>query len=299
VQEVFGGVEGGGTKFVCVLGTGPGHVVDELRFATTTPEETLGRVVAFFRRPHPDVRLVAVGVASFGPIDLDPASPTYGHITTTPKPDWPGTDVVGMLRAALGVPIGWDTDVNGAALGERRWGAGGGPDPLVYITVGTGIGGGALVHGWPLHGLVHPEMGHLLVPGFDGDTFPGICPFHGRCLEGVASGSALHARIGRPAEDLAADDPVWELEAKYLAFGLLCITEVLSPQRIVVGGGVASQSHLFDRMRRHLVGLNNGYIARPALSDGVSDYVVPPGLGGEAGVMGALELARMAYASGG
>jgi fructokinase len=165
--------------------------------------------------------------------------------------------------------------------------------------VGTGIGGGALVHGRPLHGLVHPEMGHLLVPAFDGDTFPGICPFHGRCLEGVASGSALHARTGRPAENLAADDPVWELEARYLAFGLLCITEILSPQRIVVGGGVASQSHLFDRMRRHLVGLNNGYIARPALGDGVSDYVVPPGLGGEAGVMGALELARMAYESGG
>ena len=299
MQEVFGGVEGGGTKFVCVLGTGPGQVVDEVRFATTTPEETLGRVVAFFRRPRPDLRLAAVGVASFGPIDLDLASPTYGHITTTPKADWPGTDVVGVLRAALGVPIGWDTDVNGAALGERRWGAGGGTDPLVYITVGTGIGGGALVHGRPLHGLVHPEMGHLLVPAFDGDTFPGICPFHGRCLEGVASGSALHARTGRPAENLAADDPVWELEAKYLAFGLLCITEVLSPQRIVVGGGVASQSHLFDRMRRHLVGLNNGYIARPALGDGVSHYVVPPGLGGEAGVMGALELARMAHESGG
>ena len=299
MQEVFGGVEGGGTKFVCVLGTGPGHVVDELRFATTTPEETLGRVVAFFRRPRPDVLLAAVGVASFGPIDLDPTSPTYGHITTTPKPDWPGTDVVGMLRAALGVPIGWDTDVNGAALGERRWGAGGGADPLVYITVGTGIGGGALVHGRPLHGLVHPEMGHLLVPTFDGDTFPGICPFHGRCLEGVASGSALHARTGRPAENLAADDPVWELEARYLAFGLLCIAEILSPQRIVVGGGVASQSHLFDRMRRHLVGLNNGYIAHPALGDGVRDYVVPAGLGGEAGVMGALELARMAYESGG
>ena len=297
MEVLFGGIEGGGTKFVCVLGTGPDHVVDELRFATTTPDETLGRVVAFFRRRRRSVRLAAAGVACFGPIDLDPVSPTYGHVTTTPKPYWAGADVVGVLRAALGVPIGWDTDVNGAALGERRWGAGGGADPLVYVTVGTGIGGGAVVHGRPLHGLVHPEMGHLLVPAFDDDTFPGICPFHGRCLEGVASGPALRARTGLPAQDLPADDPVWELEARYLAFGLLCITEILSPQRIVVGGGVASQSHLFDRVRRHLVGLNNGYISRPALGDEVSAYVVPAGLGDEAGVMGALELARIAHAS--
>ena len=294
---VFGGVEGGGTKFVCLLGTGPDHIVDEIRFPTTTPEETLGRIVAFFQQPRDGVQLAAVGVGSFGPIDLDPGSPTYGHITTTPKPDWAGTDVVGILRTALGVPIGWDTDVNGAALGERRWGAGRDADPLAYLTVGTGIGGGALVHGQPLHGLLHPEMGHLLVPTFGADTFPGICPFHGRCLEGVASGTALRARTGRPAQELAPDDPVWDLEAQYLAFGLLCITEILSPQRIVVGGGVASQPHLFEPMHRYLVHLNNGYIANSALNVDVSTYVVPPGLGGRAGVLGALELARMAYGS--
>jgi fructokinase len=295
VDVVFGGVEGGGTKFVCLLGTGPNHIVDEIRFPTTTPDQTLGRIIAFFQQPRADIRLAAVGVGSFGPIDLGRASPTYGHILTTPKPHWAGTDVVGILRTALGVPIGWDTDVNGAALGERRWGAGGTADPLVYLTVGTGIGGGALVHGQPLHGLLHPEMGHLLVPTFDGDTFPGTCPFHGRCLEGVASGTALRARTGRPAQELAPDAPVWDLEAQYLAFGLLSIAEILSPQRIVVGGGVASQPHLFEPMRRHLVRLNNGYIAHLARNETVSTYVVPPGLGGRAGVLGALELARLAY----
>lgn len=295
MEDVFGAVEGGGTKFVCLLGTGPDHVVDETRFPTTTPDETLGRVIEFFQRPREGIRLAALGVASFGPIDLDPSSPTYGYVTSTPKEHWPQTDVVGVLRAALGVPIGWDTDVHGAALGERRWGAGASADPLVYITVGTGIGGGALVDGRPVHGLLHPEMGHLLVPTFDGDTFPGICPYHGRCLEGVACGPALKARTGRPAQDLAPDDPVWELTAQYLAFGLLSIAEVLSPQRIIVGGGVAGQTHLFDPMRRHLVRLNNGYIAKPELlGAAVDSYVVPPGLGREAGVMGGLELARMA-----
>lgn len=294
-ELVYGGVEGGGTKFICLIGTGPDRIVDETRFPTTAPDETLGRVIEFFQRRRDGIQLAAVGVSSFGPIDPDPASPTYGHILTTPKPHWPDTDVVGILHTALGVPIGWDTDTNGAALGERRWGAGGGADPLIYITVGTGIGGGGIVHGRTLLGLLHPEMGHFLVPSFDGDTFPGVCPFHGRCWEGVACGPALQARMGRPAQELAPDDPVWELEAQYLAFGLLCIAEALSPQRIIVGGGVAGVPGLLDRTRRHLVRLNNGYIARPALGPEVGGYVVPPGLGGRAGVMGALELARMAH----
>jgi fructokinase len=294
METVLGAVEGGGTKFVCLLGTGPDHIVDETRFPTTTPDETLGRVIEFFQRPREGIRMAALGVACFGPIDLDPASPTYGYVTTTPKPHWPGTDVAGTLRGALGVPVGWETDVNGAALGERRWGTGRDADPLVYITVGTGIGGGALVDGRPVHGLLHPEMGHLRIPAVDGDTFPGICPFHGRCLEGLASGPALQARVGRPAQELPPDDPVWDLTAQYLAYGLLSIIAVLSPRRIIVGGGVAGQAHLFEPMRRHLVRLNNGYIAKPELGDAVDSYVVPPGLGGQAGVMGGLELARMA-----
>jgi len=295
MRHVFGGVEGGGTKFVLLIGTGPDDIVDEAQFPTTTPVETLGRVVEFFARPREGVRLAAIGVSSFGPIDPDPLSPTYGYITTTPKPGWAHTDVVGLLGETLGVPVGWDTDTNGAALGEHRWGAGRDADPLYYITVGTGIGGGGLVNGRLLHGLMHPEMGHLLLPAFDGDTFAGVCPYHGRCLEGIASGPALRARLGRPAQEVGPDDPVWELEAQYLAAGLLSIVEILAPQRIIVGGGVASAPGLLDRVRRQLVRLNNGYIARPELMDGMADYIVPPGLGGRSGVMGALELARLAY----
>lgn len=294
---VFGGVEGGGTKFNLLLGTGPDDVLDEERFPTTTPEETLGRVIDFFTRTRAGVRLVAVGVAAFGPIDPDPASPTYGYITTTPKAHWANTDVVGYLRQKLGVPIGWDTDVNGAALGELRWGAGQAASPLIYVTIGTGIGGGALVDGRPVHGLMHPEMGHLLLPAFDGDAFPGVCPYHGRCLEGLASGPALQARMGRRAEEVSPDDPVWELTARYLACGFLSMSEILSPQRIIVGGGVASVPGLLERVRRHLLHLNNGYIARLSSADVVQGYIVPPGLGGRAGVMGGLELARMALES--
>ena len=294
MRKVYGGIEGGGTKFVVLIGTGPDDILDETQFPTTTPEETLGRAIAFFRRPHAGTQLAAVGMASFGPVDVDPASPTYGYVTTTPKPHWPHTNAVGMLQDALGVPVGWDTDVNGAALGEHRWGAGRDADPLVYITVGTGIGGGALIHGQPVHGLLHPEMGHLLLPPMDGDTFPGICPYHGRCLEGVACGPALEARTGRAPREIPPGDPVWELEAQYLAAGFLSIVEVLSPQRIVVGGGVANVPGLLERVRRHMVRLNAGYIARAPLTEQIDRFLVPPALGGRAGVLGALELARMA-----
>lgn len=292
METLYGGIEGGGTKFVCLLGPGPDHIVDEERFPTTTPDETLGRVVAFFRRPRDGVRPAALGVSSFGPIDVNRASPTYGFITTTPKPHWAYTNVVGLLQRELGVPVGWDTDVNGAALGEWRWGAGRDADLLVYITVGTGIGGGAVIGGEPLHGLLHPEMGHLPMPVLYNDTFPGVCPYHGRCLEGLACGPALQARAGRPAQQLAPDDPIWDLEARYLAYGMQAITQVLSPQRIVVGGGVASYPGLLAAVRRHLVRINNGYIASPKLADEVDSYVVAPGLGERSGVLGALELAR-------
>ena len=290
----MGGVEGGGTKFKLLLGTGPDDILDEAGFPTTTPEETLGRVIEFFRRPRADTKLVAVGFASFGPIDLNPASPTYGYITTTPKVGWSSTNVVGMLRSALDVPVGWDTDVTAAALGERRWGAGRDTENLVYLTVGTGIGGGAIVDGRPIHGLLHPEMGHLLLPRLEGDTFPGVCPYHGDCLEGLASGPALHQRLGRPAEDIAPDDPVWEMEAYYLAAGLHNIGHVLSPQRIIVGGGVAGTAGLLQRVRKHVVQLNQGYLAHPALSREIDSYIMPPGLGSHSGALGALELAGQA-----
>ena len=291
---LFGGIEGGGTKFNCMLGTGPDDIVAMETFPTTTPRETLDRVIRFLQQTPDDRPLVAVGVASFGPIDLDPSSPTFGYITTTPKAGWPNTNVVGALRESLGVPVGWDTDVNGAALAEHRWGAGQDDDPVVYITVGTGFGGGGYVNGAPIHGLIHPEMGHLLVPPIDGDDFPGVCPYHGRCIEGMASGPALEARAGRPAKTLAADDPIWELEAKYLAWAVAMIMDILSPKRIILGGGVMEQRQLFPRIHEHVVRLNNGYLHHPTILEHIDSYIVPPLLGSRCGMLGAIELARRA-----
>jgi fructokinase len=293
-RPVYGGVEGGGTKFNCMIGTSPEDILATRTFPTTLPRETLDNVVRFFQDELAGNTLQAVGVASFGPIDLDPTSPTYGYITTTPKPAWQNTNVVGELRSRLSVPVGWDTDVNGAALGEYRWGAAQHADPVVYITVGTGIGGGAYVNGSPVHGLIHPEMGHLMLPPTDGDTFPGVCPFHGRCLEGLASGPAINARAGRPANELAPDDPIWELEAQYLAMAVSNIMYVLSPKRVVLGGGVMEQRQLFPRIHHHVLRLQNNYLRHPVLQRDIASYIVPPGLGSRSGVLGAIELARLA-----
>ncbi|MCI0477366.1 MAG: ROK family protein, partial [Anaerolineales bacterium] len=214
----FGGIEAGGTKFVCAVGTAPDDV-RETRFSTTTPEETIRRAIDFFRAQP---RVAAIGIGSFGPVDLHRASPTYGYITTTPKPDWANTDLAGAIQRALAVPVGFDTDVNVAALGEHRWGAARGLDTFIYLTIGTGIGGGGLVSGKLMHGLIHPEMGHIRVPhDFVRDPFPGSCPFHSDCLEGLASGPALGKRWGARAETLPADHPAWELQAHYLALALV------------------------------------------------------------------------------
>ena len=291
---LVGGVEAGGTKFVCAIGTGPADVRAEAHVPTTTPGETLARVLDFFASP-PGVPPAAVGVASFGPVDRDPRSPTFGFITTTPKPGWQDTDLVGPLRRALGVPVAFDTDVDGAALAEHRWGSGRGLDVFVYLTVGTGIGGGAVVDGRVLHGLVHPEMGHVRVPhDRDADPFPGACPYHGDCLEGLASGPALHARWGVPPERLPPDHPGWTLETEYLALGLASIVAVLSPRRIAVGGGVAGAAHLLPRVRARLVTLLAGYLRTRAVVDAIDAYVVAPELGASAGVLGGFALAHEA-----
>lgn len=290
---LLGGVEAGGTKVVCVVGTTIDDVRAETRIPTTTPAETLGQVVRFFENvAQAHGPLAAIGVGSFGPIDLHASSPTFGAITATPKPGWAGTDVVGTLRRACGVPVGFDTDVNAAALGEWRHGAARGLDTFVYLTVGTGIGGGGLVGGRLLHGLVHPEMGHLRVPhDRAADPFPGVCPFHGDCLEGLASGPALAARWGAPAEALEAGHPAWALEAHYLALALHNIVCTVSPQRIVIGGGVMAQSGLLPRVRAGLATLLNGYVQAPAVVERMDEYVVAPQLGDRAGIAGALVLA--------
>jgi fructokinase len=296
MTRVLGGIEGGGTKFVCVVGTGPDDIRAELRYPTTTPEATLARAVTFFRDQEARHGAIeALGFAPFGPVDPDPASPSFGTIRSTPKPAWTGADVVGALAAALAVPIGFDTDVNGAALGEWRWGAGRGCDPMVYLTVGTGIGGGAVVGGEPLHGLVHPEMGHMRVPVPESDQFAGICPFHRTCLEGMASGPAIEARWGRPADRLGdREDAAVALEARYLGTAIANIVLVLSPRRIVLGGGVMGMAGLLDATRSVLVETLNGYVDVPEIIERPSDYLVAPGLGARSGVVGALELARRA-----
>lgn len=304
---IFGGIEAGGTKFVCAVGDARSAALRErAQFATgDDPHALLADVVAWFKdaeRRHG--ALAALGVASFGPLDLDERSPTYGSITTTPKRGWRNTDILAPLRLAFpGVPLGFDTDVNGAALGEGRFGAARGLDDFVYITVGTGIGGGAIVRGKPVHGLVHPEMGHVPMPTLDGDAFAGACRIHGRCWEGLCAGPAIRARTGRPAEELAADDPAWELTARYMAHALATITYVLSPRRIVVGGSVRKAGRLGEaaflaRTREHLRDVLADYIASPALAPGAIDsFIVPPALGDDAGVYGAMVLAASARES--
>ncbi len=288
---LVGGIEAGGTKFVCAVGTGPEDIRAEARLPTTTPEETIGKAVAFFREWE---GITAVGIASFGPLDPDPQSPTYGHITSTPKPGWANVDLGGMVRRALGVPIIFDTDVNGAALGEWRWGAAQGLDTFIYLTIGTGIGGGGLVNGQLLHGLVHPEMGHIPLPrDWAQDPYPGRCPYHGDCLEGLAAGPAIAERWGTPAPELPPEHPAWELEAHYLALALRSFICTLSPQRIILGGGVMAQRQLFPLVWRKTEEYLNGYIQSPAILQRMDEYIVPPGLGSRAGVLGALALAQM------
>jgi fructokinase len=291
---MYGGIEAGGTKWVCAVGAGAGELLAEERYPTTTPAETIGQAVAFFQRHENELQ--AVGVGSFGPVDLHAGSPTYGHITTTPKQHWQFADVVGPLKQSLGVPVGFDTDVNAAALGEHRWGAARGLENFVYLTIGTGIGGGGMVNGKLLHGALHPEMGHMLLPQrlARGSSFGGVCPFHGHCLEGLASGPAIEARWGARAETLPEDHPAWELEAHYLALGLVNIICVLSPERIILGGGVMHQRQVFTHLHAEVRRRLNDYLRLPQIMDNIEDYVVAPGLQDQAGVLGAIALAELA-----
>jgi len=289
---IYGGVEAGGTKWVCATGTGPDDIQALVTFPTTDPGETIGRAADFFAS---NGTLAAIGLGSFGPIDIKRSSPTWGRITTTPKPGWADTDVVAALTDALDLPLAFDTDVNAAALGEHRWGAGAGLDTFCYITVGTGIGGGVMANGTLLHGLIHPEFGHMRIPhDRAADPFNGVCPYHGDCFEGLASGDAIRRRWGKRPEELAGDERVWELEADYVALGLMNVICTISPQRIVIGGGVMNQPSLLPLVRRRVTALAAGYFGAAEIVDRVDDYVVAPALGDRAGVLGAFELARLA-----
>lgn len=284
----LGALEAGGTKMVCAIGNEHGNVIERYSLPTRGGDETVREIIEYFRA-HP---VEALGVSSFGPLNLDPASPEYGNITTTPKAGWVNYPLRRNLAEALGVPVGIDTDVNGAALAEARIGAGRGVDSLVYYTIGTGIGGGAVVNGQLLHGLVHPEMGHMLLRPVENDPAPhGFCPYHDGCLEGMAKGPAIEKRWGKPAAELPEDHIAWEIEAEYLAQMCVNTIVVLSPKMIVLGGGVMHQMHLFPRIRRRTQELLNGYVAHSAILENIDAYIVPPALGDNAGAAGSLLLA--------
>jgi fructokinase len=290
MPELYGGVETGGTWCVCALGTSPEEIIALEQFPTTSPSETLARIVEFFRkRPA----AAALGVGSFGPVDVDRDSPSWGQVTTTPKPGWQHTPVATVISEQLGVPVSFDTDVAVAAVGEHRWGAGVGAESLCYLTVGTGIGAGLLLGGRPWHGLVHPEVGHLRIPhDRDRDPFAGICPAHGDCWEGLASGKSIGARWQAAPQELPDEHPAWPLEAEYVALGILSIVAVACPHRIVVGGGVMERPALLAMVRERVRGLLAGYLEAPLLGQDIDDYLVPPALGDRAGVLGAIALAQ-------
>jgi fructokinase len=291
MTEIYGGVETGGTWCVCALGSGPRDISAEETFRTGEPAETIERIVAFFAaegRPRPR----AIGIGAFGPLDLDESSPTWGHVTTTPKPGWAHTAVAPVIRDRLGVPVRFETDVNAAAVGEHRWGAARDVSSLCYLTVGTGIGAGIIIEGRPVHGLIHPEPGHLRIPhDRTRDPFDGSCPVHGDCWEGLAAGGAIAARWGAAAPELDDDHPAWVLEAEYLALGILSIVTVVSPQRVIVGGGVMERPGLLAAVRERLRALVGGYLQTPLLAERIDEYLVAPGLGDRAGVLGAIALA--------
>ncbi|MDE2732349.1 MAG: ROK family protein [Bacteroidota bacterium] len=292
MSALLGAIEAGGTKFVCAVGTGPDDVRAIRRIRTTTPQETLKAAVDFFlERPRlPE----AVGIGSFGPVDLHPDSHHYGHITTTPKAGWAYTDFVRYIEQAIDRPVRFDTDVNVAALGEYAWGAGRDCSVLLYLSVGTGIGGGVIVNGTPVHGQTHPEMGHLSLPRAADDDFTGCCPYHGDCLEGLAAGPAIAMRWGRVPESLPEDHPAWALEAHYLGLAITNLILAVSPVRVILGGGIMEQRHLFGRIRAEVHNRLNGYVSPLTDRNVLNGYIVPSALGTRVGVLGAMRLAQSA-----
>lgn len=292
---MYGGIEAGGTKFVCIIGTSPDDIVDLVRIEVGSPRETLGSALAFFQRATASgVHLLGLGIASFGPLELRSGHPDYGSITNTPKPGWSGTDVIGRFVEALGVPVGFDTDVNAAALAEGRWGGARAIDAWIYLTLGTGIGGGAVVDRRLVHGLGHPEMGHISIQRRPGDRFEGVCPFHGGCFEGLASGPAVEARYGRRAEALTGRErqEAVELLGYYLAAGARSLTYALAPERIVVGGGIGLMDGVVDAARAALDLQLGGYPGLP--EHRAATFLVPAELGAMAGPSGSLLIAEAA-----
>lgn len=288
----IGALEAGGTKMVLAVYTLEGEELERLTLPTLTPQQTMPQMVDFFRSHAVD----ALGVGSFGPLDLDPRSPTYGAITSTPKLPWRGYPLLRELLGGRDIPAAIDTDVNAAVLAEVVRGAAQGLDSAVYVTVGTGIGGGVYVNGATVRGLMHPELGHMLVKPHPDDPNPrGVCPYHASCLEGLAAGPAIAARVGGDARELPDGHPTFDIEAYYLAQMCANLVLTLSPQRILLGGGVMQRAVLFDKVRRQTAALLNGYVNQPAITERIEDYIVPPAIFPVSGLVGAYLLGLYAY----
>lgn len=286
---LLGGIEAGGTKMVCAVGDETGKVMDRISLPTLKPDETLPKMIEYFKKWE----IKALGIGSFGPVDLNRNSATYGYITKTPKVGWEHCNIVGTFQDALGCPVGFDTDVNGAILGEVTWGAAKDCDSAIYITIGTGVGVGVYVNGALLHGLVHPEGGHMLLARHPKDTYKGRCIFHPDCVESLASGPAIEERWGKKAYELADRSEVWEMEAFYLIQAVTNYICAYSPQKVILWGGVMHQEQLFDMVRRGVREKLNGYVQHPAVNEGIDDYIVPPALGENPGILGAIKLGML------
>jgi len=295
-QTLFAGIEGGGTKFVCAVADENNHILAEARIPTTEPAETLAACADFFQQQKALGKIKSLGIACFGPLDPRPTSPGFGHILATPKPGWTGADVVGFFKQSFDFPIAFDTDVNGAVLAESLWGAGKGLQNLVYFTIGTGIGAGVIAEGKLVHGFLHPEMGHIMLARDpEHDPFPGSCPFHGACFEGLASGPAIEKRWGLKGDQLPPEHPAWALEAHYIALALVSVTCALAPERIVLGGGVMAQEQLLPMIRADFEKLLNGYMQTPLITRQLDSYIALTELEGKAGLYGAFALAQQAW----
>lgn len=289
------GIEGGGTKFICAYGSGPENLKGRTVIRTESPATTMKSLIEYIREVNAHTPIAGIGASIFGPLDLNRSSPTYGYVTSTPKKEWRNFNFLGEFKQAFSCPVGFDTDVNAAAISEYRWGAAKNLSDMLYLTVGTGIGGGAIVNHQLVHGAMHPEMGHIFIAQDKNDPFSGVCGFHGNCLEGLASGPSLKERWQvKSALDLPEDHPGWELEAGYLGMALANYSLILSPKKIVIGGGVMRQDHLLPKIHRRFIQHLNGYLQNPTIINDVKNYIVKPGLEENAGVLGAIAIAELA-----
>ncbi|MFD1706914.1 ROK family protein [Siminovitchia sediminis] len=282
--QMLGAIEAGGTKFVCAIATEDGTIIEKVQIPTEIPDTTIPKVLEFFQ----DQRISALGIGSFGPLDVHPDSETYGFITSTPKPGWINFPFVKTMKEKLQVPVAFDTDVNAAVWGEFHAGAGKNLNSCLYITVGTGIGAGAVAERKLIHGWSHPEMGHISLRRHSDDHFPGVCPYHRDCLEGLAAGPAIEKRWGQKGDALPVDHPAWEMEAHYLAQALMQYVLILSPEKIIMGGGVMKQRHLFPLIRSKVEQLAGNFLTLPAMDT----FIVPPALKDDSGAMGAILMAQ-------